>query len=93
MSCHKVANSRRSIVETEWKRCWGVPYVVFRREGSSSGRPHHVIGVGKGKAMLVLPGLSGSEGDAELVVKTLVVEADGGERLDGDVSQCQLSSH
>ena len=43
--------------------------------------------------MLVLPGLLGSKGDTELALKPLVVEADGGERLDGNVSQCQLSSH
>ena len=93
MSCHKVANSRRSIVETEWKRCWGVPYVVFRREGSSSEKPCHVIGVRKGEAALVLPRLLGSKGEARLALKPLMVDADGGERLDGGVSQCQLSSH
>ena len=43
--------------------------------------------------MLVLPELLGSEGDAELAPEPLVVEADGGERLDGDMSQDQLSSH
>ena len=67
--------------------------MVFRREGSSSGKPRHVVGVGKDEATLVLPGLLGSKGDTELVLKPLVVEADGGERLDGGVSQCQLSSH
>ena len=35
----------------------------------------------------------GSQGDAELAPKPPVVEADGGERLDGGMSQCQLSSH
>ena len=49
--------------------------------------------VRKGEAVLVLPGLLGSKGDTELALKPLVVEADGGERLDGGVSQCQLSSH
>ena len=92
-SCHKVANGRRNVVETERKRCRGAPYVVFRREGSSSGKPRHVAGVGKGKAALVLPRLLGSEGDTELAPKPLVVEADGGERLDGGVSPHQLSSH
>ena len=91
--CHKVANDGCSVAETEQKRCRGAPYVVFRREGPSSGKPCHVIGVGKGEAALVLPGLLGPKGDTELALKPLVVEADGGERLDGGVSQCQLSSH
>ena len=42
---------------------------------------------------MVLPGWLGSQGDAELALKPPVVEADGGERLDDGVSQCQLSSH
>ena len=42
---------------------------------------------------LVLPGWLGSKGDAGLALKPPVVEADGGERLDGGVGQCQLSSH
>ena len=92
-SCHKVANGRRSVAETERKHCWGAPYVVFRREGPSSGKPRRVIGVRKSEAALVLPGLLESKGDTELVLKPLLVEADGGERLDGGVSQCQLSSH
>ena len=41
----------------------------------------------------VRPGWLGSQGDAELVLKPRIVETDGGERLDGGVSQCQLSSH
>ena len=92
-SCHKVADGCRSVVETERKRYRGAPYVAFQREGSSSRRPCHVIGVGKGEVTLVLPGLLGSKGDTKLVLKPLVVDADGGERLDGDMSQCQLSSH
>ena len=88
-----MANGRRSVAETKQKRCRGAPYVVFQREGPSSKKPCHVIGIGMGKAALVLPGLLGSKGDTELVLKPLVVEADGGERLDGGVSQCQLSSH
>ena len=91
--CHKVANGRRGVAETKQKRYRGAPYVMFRREESFSGRPCHIIVIGKGEAMLVLPGLLGSEGDAELAPKPLVVEADGGERLDGRMSQCQLSSH
>ena len=92
-SCHKVANSRRSVAETKRKRCRGTPYVVFQREGPSSRKLCHVIGIGKGEATLVLPRLSGSKGDTELALKPLVVDADGGERLDGGVSQCQLSFH
>jgi len=91
--CHKVANDRRGVVETERKRCRGASYVVFRREGPSSRKPHHVIGIGKGEAALVLPRLLGSKGEARLALKPLMVDADGGERLDGGVSQCQLSSH
>ena len=41
----------------------------------------------------VLPGWLRSKGDAGLALKPPVVEVDGGERLDGDVEQCQLSSH
>ena len=43
--------------------------------------------------MWVLPGRLGSKGDAGLALKPPVVEADGGERLDGGVSQRQLSFH
>ena len=57
------------------------------------GRSCHIIIVGKGKAMLVLPELLGSKGDAELAPTLLVVEDDGGERLDGGVRPYQLSSH
>ena len=52
----------------------------------------HVV-IGKDEATLVLPGLLGSKGDTELAPKPLVVEADGGERLDGGVHPYQLSSH
>ena len=58
-SCHKVANGRRSVVETKWNRSRDTPYVVSRREGSSSHEPCHVIGVGKGEVALVLPRLLG----------------------------------
>ena len=92
-SCHKVANGRRSVAETERKRCRGAPYVASRRERFSSGEPCHVVGVGKGEAALVVPKLLGSQGDTELALEPLVVEADGGERLDGGVGQHQLSSH
>ena len=91
--CHKVASGHRGVAETERKHRRGAPYVVFRRERFSSGEPRHVVGVGKGEVALVLPGWLGSQGDTELALKPLVVEADGGERLDGDVSQRQLSSH
>ena len=90
---HKVANGRRSIAETEQKCYRGAPYVVFQREGSSSRKTCHVIGVGEGEAVSVLPGLLGSKGDTELTLKPLVVEADGGESQDGGMSQSQLSSH
>ena len=91
--CHKVANGHHSVAETERKRYRGTPYMAFQIEGSSSGRPRYVIVIGKGEVTLVLPGLSGPEGDAELAPKPLVVEADGGERLNGGVSQSQLSSY
>ena len=51
---------------------------VFRREG---------------EAAWVLPGQLGSKGDARLALMPPVVEANGGERLDGGVGQRQLSSH
>ena len=43
--------------------------------------------------MRVLPGRLGSEGDAGLVLKPSTVGANGGERLDGEMGQRQLSSH
>ena len=58
-----------------------------------SERSCHVIVVGKGEETLVLPGLLGSKGDAELAPKPLMVEADGGEKFDGGVRPYQLSSH
>ena len=88
-----MANGHRSVAETERKRYRGALYVVFQREGPSSRKLCHVIGVEKGEATLVHPGLLGSKGGTELALKPLVVEADGGERLDGGMSQCQLSSH
>ena len=91
--CHMVANGRRGVAETERKCCQGAPYVVFRREEPLSGRSCHVVVVGKGEATLVLPRLLGSEGDTELAPKPLVVEDDGGERLDGGVYSYQLSPH
>jgi len=93
VSCHKVANGCHSVAEIERKRCQGAPYMVFQREGPSSRKPCHIIGIGKGETVLVLPRLLGSKGDTELALKPLVVEADGGERLDGGMSQCQLSFH
>ena len=85
-SCHKVANGRRSVAEIERKHCRGASYVVFWRERFSSSEPRHVIGVEKGEAALVLPRRLGSQGDTELALKPLVVEADGGERSDGSMS-------
>ena len=67
--------------------------MVLQREVPLFERSCHVIIVGKGEAMLVLPGLLGSKGDAELAPKPLMVEANGGERLDGGVRPYQLSSH
>ena len=40
-----------------------------------------------------LPGWLGSKGDAGLALKPSVAGADGGERLDGEMGQRQLSSH
>ena len=91
--CHKVANGRRGVAETERKHCRGAPYEVFRREGFLSGEPCHDIGVREGEATWVHPGWLGSQGDTELAPKPPVVVIDGRERLDGGVSQCQLSSH
>ena len=88
-----MASSCHGIAETERKRYRSAPYVVLQREGALFGRLCHVVVVGKGEATLVLPRLLGSEGDAEPVPKPLVVEDDGGERLDGGVRPYQLSSH
>ena len=67
--------------------------MVLWREVPLSRRSCHVVIVGKGEATLALPGLLGSKGDAELAPKPLVVEDDGGERLDGGVRPYKLSSH
>ena len=67
--------------------------MALQREVPLSGRSFHVIIVGKDEATLVLPGQLGSKGDAELAPKPLVVEDDGGERLDCGVRPYQLSSH
>ena len=76
--CHKVANGRRGVAETERKHRRGTPCEVFWREG---------------EAARVLPGWLRSKGDTGLGLKPPIVEVDGGERLDGDVGQRQLSSH
>ena len=47
----------------------------------------------EGEVARVLPEQLGSKGDARLALKPPIVEVDGGERLDGDVGQCQLFSH
>jgi len=88
-----VASGRRGVAETERKRCRGAPHVVLLRKVPLFGRSCHVVIVGKGKAMLVLPRLLGSKGDVELVPKLLVIEDDGGERPDGGVRLYQLSPH
>ena len=76
--CHKVANGCRGVAETKRKRHQGAPCRVFQREG---------------EVAWVLPGQLRSKGDAKLVLKPPVVEADGGERLDGSVGQRQFSTH
>ena len=76
--CHKVASGRCGVAETKRKHRRDALRGVFRREG---------------EAVWVLPRQLGSKGDAELALKPPIVEADGGERLDGGVSQRQLSSH
>ena len=91
--CHKVANGLHGVVETERKHRRGAPDEVFRREGFPSSEPCHVIGVRDGEVAWVLPRRLGSKGDAGLVLKPPIVEADGGERLDGGVGERQLSSH
>ena len=91
--CHEVASGRRGVAETVRKRCRGAPHVALWREVPLSGRSCHVVVVGKGEATLVLPRLLGSKGDTELAPKPLVVEDDGGERLDGGLRPYQLSSH
>ena len=70
--CHKVAYGHRGVAEIEQKHHRGAPRGVFRREG---------------EAEWVLPGWLGSKGDAVLALKPPIVEVDGGERLDGNVSQ------
>ena len=76
--CHKVAYGHRGVAEIEQKHHRGAPRGVFRREG---------------EAAWVLPRWLGSKGDVGLALKPSVVEADGGERLDGGVGQRQLFSH
>ena len=75
---HKVTYGRRGVAETERKCCRGTPCGVFRREG---------------EVARVLPGRLGSDGDVGLALKPLVAGADGGERLDDETGQRQLSSH
>jgi len=76
--CHKVAYSRRGVAETERKRHWGALRGVFQREG---------------EAAWVLPRWLGSKGVTGLALKPPVAGADGGERLDGEMGERQLSSH
>jgi len=75
---HKVAYGRRGVAETERKRHRGILCGVFWREG---------------EATRGLPGWLASKGDAGLALKPQVDGADGGERLDGEMGQRQLSSH
>ena len=90
---HEVASGCRGVAETVRKCCRGAPHVVLRREVALPGRSCHVVVAGSGKVMLVLTGLLGSEGDAELEPKPLMVEGGRGERPDGGVRPYQLSPH
>ena len=76
--CHKVAYGRRGVAEIERKRHQGALCGMLRREG---------------EAARVLPGWLGSKGDAGRALKPPVARADGGERLDAEMGQRQLSSH
>ena len=76
--CHQVASGHRGVAEAERKRHWGASRGMFR---------------GEGEAAWVLPRWLGSEGDAGLALKPPIAGADGGERLDGEMGQHQLSSH
>jgi len=67
--------------------------VALQREVALSRRSCHVVVVGKGEATLVLLGLLGSEGDAEMAPKPLMVEGSGGERPDGGVRPYQIFPH
>ena len=75
---HKVAYGRRGVAETKQKRHRGAPCKAFWRDG---------------EAAWGLPGRLGSKGDTGLALKPPVAGADGGERLDGEMGQRQLSSH
>ena len=73
--CHKVANDRHGVAKTKRKHHRGAPCRVFQREG---------------EVARVLPRRLRSKGDARLALKPPVVEADGGERLDGGVGERSL---
>ena len=75
---HKAACGRHGVAETERKCHRGTPCGAFQREG---------------EAAWGLPRWLGSRGDIGLALKPPVARADGGGRLDGEMSQCQLSSH
>ena len=75
---HKVAYGRRGVAETEQKHRRGTLCGAFRREGEVAWG---------------LPRRLGSKGDVGLALKPLVAGADGGERLDDETGQRQLSSH
>ena len=76
--CHKVANGRRGVAETERKCRRGALCGMFQREG---------------EVAWFLPRRLGSKGDARLALKPPVARADGGEGLDGYMSPHQLSPH
>ena len=73
-----MASACRSVAEAERQRRRGVLCGAFQREGDVAWG---------------LPGRLGSKGDAGLALKPPVARADGGERLDGEMGQRQLSSH
>ena len=66
------------VAETKRKRRRGAPCGAFWREGEVAWG---------------LPRRLGSKGDAGLALNPPVAGADGGERLDGEMGQCQLSSN
>ena len=72
---------------------WLTVAAALRRPNGSTVGALHVECSREGETVQVLPRRLGSKGDIGLALKPPVVEADGGERLDGGVGQRQLSSH
>ena len=65
---HKVANRLYGVAQIERERCRGALDEVFRGERLSSGKLHHDVGEREGEVAQVLPGWSGSQEGAELVL-------------------------